>query len=125
MCDHPLGVLHSVLQISVFCRKMTLLAHVDQLDQGFVFVRHGESNRVPWTVCGKARTARRISETAFFLQSLCFRNHPVIPWSRAVALPAAAQGQPRSVEPHSILCFVGRHEKRTSQVRLLANIAAE
>ena len=120
MCDSPPGVLDSVLQIPMFCRKVILLANVDQLDKRFVFARYRKTNRIPRPVDWKARTGGGVSEAAFVLQLLWLRNHAVVARSRAVAVPASSQRQTRRMEPGSFLSFMGRNEERTSQVRLLA-----
>lgn len=124
VCDRPLRVLDSVLQIPMFCRKVILLANVDQLDHGFAFARYSKTNCIPRALHRKTRTGRGVSETAFILQLVCVGNHAVVARRSTVTMPAPSQGQARWMEPDSILSFVGRHEKRTSQVRLLANFAA-
>lgn len=123
VCDSPLHIPDSVLQVPMFCRKVILLANVHQLDHRFAFARHGKTNRIPGSLHRKTRAGRGISETAFILQLVCLRNHAVVARSSTVAMPALSQGQTRWMEPDRILSFVGRHEERTSQVRLLANFA--
>lgn len=115
MTSDPALILDSIVQIPVLGREMVLLADVRDLDLQLTFPRHRKSNRVPGAVLRQARAAQCVSQAAFIVQPLGFRDCALVSGRRAMSFPPATQRQTPGMKPSGLVRFTGRHEEGTGQ----------